>query len=139
MIFKVFQSLPQAAREIRKKVFTDEQGFTSEFDDKDEIAVHLVAFEESGAPIATCRIFKDCENDFYVVGRLAVIKEYRGKNIGSHLLNEAEKYVKEKGGKCIVLHAQQRVTEFYKKSGFTEFGDVDYEDYCPHIHMKKYI
>lgn len=138
MIFKVFQSLPQAAREIRKKVFTYEQGFTSEFDDNDQIAVHLVAFDESGTPIAACRIFKDCGRN-YVVGRLAVIKEYRGKKIGSHLLSEAEKYVKEKGGKCIVLHAQQRVTEFYKKSGFTEFGDVDYEEYCPHIHMKKYI
>ena len=136
---KIFSSLPEAARDIRKKVFVDEQKFTLEFDDKDEIAAHLVIFDEDGTPIATCRIFKDCNKEFYVVGRLAVIKEYRGKKLGSLLLNEAEKYVKEKSGKCIIIHAQQRVTEFYKKAGYTEFGDVEYDEGCPHIQMKKYI
>ena len=139
MKLKVFSSLPEAAKEIREKVFTDEQGFTTEFDETDETAVHLVLFDEGGTPVATCRIFRDSGQDCYVVGRLAVIKEYRGKKLGSVLLNEAERYVKENGGKRIVLHAQQRVTEFYKKAGFTEFGEVEYEDGCPHIQMGKNI
>ena len=139
MVIKVFSKLPNAAKEIRKKVFVDEQGFTVEFDEKDEIAIHLVIFDECDLPIATCRIFKDCDQDFYVIGRIAVRKEYRGKKIGSVLLNEAEKHIKENGGKCIVLHAQQRITDFYKKSGFVEFGDVEYDEGCPHICMKKYI
>ena len=136
MITKIFSSLPQAAKEIRKKVFVDEQGFTSEFDDKDEIAVHLVTFDEA-TPVATCRIFKD--GDAFIIGRIAVIKEYRGKKLGSVLLEEAERYVKEHGGKRMVLHAQTRVTEFYKKAGFTPFGEVGYEEFCPHIYMKKDI
>lgn len=139
MRLKVFSNLPEAAREIRKKVFIDEQGFAVEFDAKDEIAVHLVVFEENGSPVATCRIFKDCEQECYVLGRLAVVKEYRGKNIGSALLNEAEKYVKEKGGKCIVVHSQQRAVGFYKKAGFTEFGEVEYDEGYPHIRMKKHL
>lgn len=139
MELKVFSSLPEAAKQIREKVFIEEQGFTVEFDDIDETAVHLVLFDENSVPVATCRIFRDCEKDSYVLGRLAVIKEYRGKKLGAVMLNEAERYVKQNGGKRIVLHAQQRVTEFYKKSGFQEFGDVDYEENCPHIHMKKYI
>ena len=139
MKLKIFTSLPEAAKEIREKVFIGEQGFSVEFDDKDEEAVHLVAFDEKGAPIATCRIFSEGERDCYVLGRLAVVKEYRGKKLGSVMLCEAERYVKERGGKCIVLHAQQRVAEFYKKSGFEEFGEVEYEEYCPHIRMKKYV
>ena len=138
MTIKLFTSLPEVAKEIRQKVFVDEQGFTVEFDEKDEIAVHLVIFDDV-TPIATCRIFKDYEQDFYVLGRLAVLKEYRGKKLGSVLLSEAKKYIKEKGGKCIVLHAQQRVVDFYKKSGFAEFGDVEYDEDCPHIQMKKYL
>lgn len=139
MIVKIFSSLPPAAQKIRKVVFIDEQGFVDEFDDKDGIAVHLVVFDESGLPIATCRIFKERGQDFYVIGRVAVIKEFRGKQIGSVLLNEAEKYIKENGGECVVVHAQQRITDFYKKSGFIEFGDVEYDEGCPHICMKKYI
>ena len=139
MEIKIFTSLPKSAFEIRNKVFVDEQGFTTEIDDKDDIAVHLVLFDENGTPIATCRIFRENDRDVYVLGRFAVIKEYRGKNIGAFLLNEAEKYVKESGGKLILVHAQQRAAGFYKKSGFTEFGEVEYEEGCPHVCMKKYI
>lgn len=139
MKLEIFPHLPECAREVRKKVFIDEQGFKSEFDEKDDIAVHLVVFDEGGAPVATCRIFKGDDKGGYVFGRLAVIKEYRGKRLGSVLLNEAERYVKENGGKCIALHAQQRVAGFYKKAGFKEFGNVEFDEGCPHIRMKKYI
>ena len=139
MQIKVFSSLPQAAEEIRKKVFIEEQGFAYEFDEKDDIAAHLVLFDESGTPLATCRVFKDCRHDFYVLGRVAVLKEHRGKNLGLALLKEAENYVKEKGGNLIVLHAQLRAIDFYKKAGFTEFGEVEYDEGCAHIYMKKYL
>lgn len=139
MKLEFFTRLPECAREIRKKVFIDEQGFTVEFDEKDNIAVHLVAFDEDGTPVATCRIFKGDGKCVYVFGRLAVIKEYRGKRLGSVLLNEAERYVKQNGGKCIIVLAQQRVTDFYEKAGFKEFGNVEYDEGCPHVRMKKYL
>lgn len=137
MEVKVFSSLPQSAREIREKVFVEEQGFSVEFDDKDDIAAHLVLFD-GGVPTATCRIFKD-RRDGYVLGRLAVMKEYRGKKLGTVLIDGAERYVRENGGKAIVVHAQQRAAGFYKKAGFTEFGEIEYDEGCPHIRMKKYI
>lgn len=138
MEIKEFFSLPESAKKIRKQVFVEEQGFTVEFDDIDKIAVHLVAFDGS-TPVATCRIFKDCKQDCYVLGRIAVIKEYRGKKLGAKLIAAAEKHIKENGGNCIIVHAQLRVKNFYKKAGFVEFGDLEYEDGCPHIRMKKYL
>lgn len=134
---EIYEGLSDYAKEIRQKVFVKEQGFQNEFDDIDKTATHIVLFHDEKTPIATCRIFWNETMDMYILGRLAVVKEYRGKNIGSLLVREAEKYIHKKGGKSIALHAQCRVTAFYNKLGFTEFGDIEDEEGCPHIWMKK--
>lgn len=139
MQIRIYESFPDCAREIRKMVFMNEQGFQNEFDEIDNIAIHIVLFAENEKPIATCRVFQNSTSEEYTLGRLAVIKEYRGKNIGSFIVNEAEKYVQKKEGKAIVLHAQCRVAEFYRKLGFTEFGTIENDEGCPHIWMRKNI
>lgn len=133
----VYEDIPDCAREIRHKVFIDEQGFQKEFDDVDYAAAHIVSFDEDDMPVATCRVFWDEKMDSYILGRLAVVKEYRGKNIGSIIVKEAEQYVQKKGGSCISLHSQCRAAAFYKKLGYAEFGDIGDEEGCPHIWMKK--
>ena len=133
----IYEGIPNYAKEVRQKVFVDEQGFHNEFDDIDEIATHIVMFDEDKIPIATCRIFWDTVMNTHILGRLAVIKEYRGRTIGSVIVREAEKYIQKNGGKSIVLHAQCRLTAFYQKLGFAEFGDIGDDEGCPHIWMKK--
>ena len=135
----IYEGIPKYAKEIRQKVFVDEQGFQNEFDEIDYVAAHIVLFDEDNTPVATCRVFWDEAMESYILGRLAVIKEYRGKNIGSVLVREAEKYVHKKGGDCICLHAQCRVSAFYEKSGFTQFGAIEDDEGCPHIWMKKWL
>ena len=135
----VYKSIPDYARKIRKRVFEEEQGFQNEFAEKENISAHIVLFDKGKVPIATCRVFWDAEKDSYILGRLAVVKEYRGKNIGSVVVGEAEQYVSEKGGKCIALHAQCRASAFYAKLGYTEFGSIEDDEGCPHIWMRKYI
>ena len=132
-------NFPNYAREIREDVFMREQGFQNEMDEIDDVAAHFVMFDENEVPVATCRVFWNEQMDSYTLGRLAVIKKYRGKNIGSAMLKEAEAYVKKKGGKDIVLHSQCRAADFYKKSGFAEFGDIEDEEGCPHIWMRKFV
>ncbi len=139
MRISIYDNLPNDAREIRTAVFIHEQGFQKELDEIDNNAVHLVCYSEDDTPIATCRVFWDSDMDAYVLGRLAVIKKYRGKQIGSAMLKEAEQFVREKGGKALLLHSQCRAVDFYKKSGFTEFGNVENDEGCPHIWMKKFI
>ena len=136
MTFKVYHGLPQDAAEIRRAVFMNEQGFKDEFDDTDKTASHIVLYDGE-APAATCRVFYDEKLCSYVLGRLAVTKEYRGRSLGSLAVCEAEKLVSSEGGKCIVLHAQCRVSEFYSKLGYTEFGEQDDDEGCAHIWMKK--
>lgn len=139
MKISIYDHFPDQAKVIREEVFVKEQGFQHEFDQTDDIAIHIVMFDEDGTPAATCRVFWDEEMDSYVLGRLAVIKKHRGKNIGAVMVREAEEYVKKGGGKAIALHAQCRVADFYKRLGFTEFGCIENDEGCPHVWMKKII
>lgn len=139
MRVEIFQTIPQPAVEIRQKVFVDEQGFQNEFDDIDLIAVHFVLFDDLDVPIATCRVFKDKKNSTYILGRLAVTKESRGKNIGGLIVEKAEEYVKKMGGEQIQLHAQCRITAFYNRLGFSTFGEIEDDEGCPHIWMRKML
>lgn len=144
MTFKTYENtLPNDAAKIREDVFVKEQGFENEFDDTDKTAAHIVMYDDeagSGLPIAACRVFEsgDDENT-YILGRLAVIKAYRGKNIGTEMIREAQRYVLSKGGKIIALHAQCRASGFYKKLGFCEYGSIEDDEGCPHIWMRKII
>lgn len=133
---KMYTALPQEAKDIRIEVFMKEQGFENEFDDIDNISFHIVVFDEE-KPIGTCRFFK--ENDHYTIGRVAVLKEYRNQHIGNLLLESAEKEIKELNGALIVVHAQVRVSPFYEKQGYIQFGQIDDDEGVPHMWMKKRI
>jgi len=58
------------------------------------------------------------------VNNLEVNEQFRKRNIGSELLQELEKYCKEKGMNDIVLIAHQEVlgtlTEFYEKNNYVQ-------------------
>ena len=133
----IYDCLPDEAKQIRQRVFVEEQGFCNEIDEIDNVAEHFVVYMDEAMPVATCRVFWDGVIKGYVVGRFAVYKEYRGKKIGSAMMKEAEKHVQEIGGKCIVLHAQCQVSEFYRKLGYAEYGEVENIEGCPHVWMKK--
>lgn len=133
---QITSDLPQCAKDIRQQVFIKEQGFINEFDDIDKCAWHLVVYDEE-MPLACCRFFRgDTPNEF-IIGRLAVLKEHRGKQLGALMIKEAEKYIKSIGGEKLSLSAQLRVKGFYEKQGFTASGDTYFDEYCEHIHMEK--
>ena len=133
---KTYTTLPQEAKDIRIEVFMKEQGFENEFDDIDDVSFHIVAFDEE-KPIGTCRFFK--ENNHYTIGRVAVLKEYRNQHIGQSLLESAEKEIKKLNEGLIVVHAQVRVSRFYEKKGYIQFGQIDDDEGVPHMWMKKRI
>lgn len=137
MEVKVHDSfLPDDAKHIRKTVFIAEQGFQHELDELDEKAVHIVIYENA-LPIGTCRILRTDREDSYLLGRFAVLKTYRKQGYGALMLKEAEAVVIEKGGRWLSLHAQCAVTGFYEKCGYKPYGEVEYEQGCPHLWMKK--
>ncbi len=135
----IYEGLPEEAKQIRQTVFVEEQGFLEEFDHTDDAAVHFVVYMDDVLPVATCRVFWDAAIAGYVLGRFAVLKEYRRQRIGSVMMREAEKYVQKAGGRSLALHAQCQVSGFYQKQGFVECSEVEDEQGCPHVWMKKDI
>ena len=129
--------LPEEARLLRTLIFIEEQGFVREFDDLDDTAVHIVAFD-GDKPIGTCRYYPRPDGS-YAIGRIAVAREYRGKGVGSALVLEAERRVALLGAKTTVVSAQLRAAGFYRSLGYTEQGSPYPEEHVPHILMIKGI
>ena len=132
MEYKIYKELIQDSINIRIEVFMEEQGFKDEFDDLDKICQHLVVYQDNQA-ICTCRFYYDEDKQMYVIGRIAVRKTNRGNKVGQFMVNTVCSLIT--GDVC--LHAQVQAKSFYEKLGFEAYGDIDYDEHCPHTWMKK--
>jgi predicted GNAT family N-acyltransferase len=66
--------------------------------------------------------------------RFAVLKDYRGKNIGKALVQSVLADLPE--GFEVMLHAQTHALEFYGKMGFEAYGDLFEEAGIQHYAMR---
>ncbi|RBP46805.1 GNAT family N-acetyltransferase [Garciella nitratireducens] len=124
------------AHYIRTKVFIQEQNCPpeEEFDEIDKIAKHILLLDSNNTPMATARIFEDSTGQA-IIGRVAVLKEYRKKGYGAIIVKEAIKQLKKEGYPNILIHAQSYASPFYQKLGFKAFGEEFMEAGIPHISM----
>lgn len=122
------------AHEIRKMVFIEEQNVPEEVErDKLDVSSTHIIFYNDDVPIATGRmIFR---GDSCSLGRIAVIKEYRGKNIGKMLVENLVKKSFELGAQEIHIHAQKHAERFYERLNFIPYGELFYEGGIPHVSM----
>lgn len=120
---------------IREAVFIIEQGFENEIDEWDERCTHCVLYDGE-KPIACGRFFSE-QKGVITIGRIAVLKEYRGQQLGSQILAAIEEKAKEQGFSTATLSAQCQAQRFYEKLGYVAQGDVYLDEHCPHIHMEK--
>ena len=119
-------------REVRQMVFVEEQAVAPDFewDELDASSIHILALFDN-QPIACLRII-----DYHKIGRMAVLKEWRGMGMGAALLLEAVAVCKKYGSKIIYLSAQTHAIEFYRKAGF-KVTSVEYCDvHIPHVDMQ---
>lgn len=103
---------------IRVEVFVEEQGvpLQLEHDEHDAEALHLLALVD-GEPVATARMLRDGH-----IGRMAVLRDYRGRGIGGQLLQTLIEEARSYGLDEVFLHAQCQAEEFYKRHGFVARG-----------------
>ena len=109
-----------ALKAIRKSVFIDEQHVPKdlEWDGQDDDCTHFLA-SVNATPVATARLTSKGQ-----IGRMAVLREYRGIGIGSSLLASVIDQARLSGFKQVFLHAQVNVIGFYEKYGFSAEGDI---------------
>lgn len=106
---------------IREQVFIDEQGVPRELehDEYDITALHLLAKIDQAIPVGTARLLEDGH-----IGRMAVIRAWRGQGIGSALLRELVTIAAKRGQSQPFLHAQCAAMPFYERLGFRADGPV---------------
>ena len=119
---------------IRMRVFVREQRVPAaiELDRDDDRAIHFLATSD-GKAVGTARVVS--HHGSAKIGRMAVLKSYRGKGVGKKLLQRAVATAKKLGARTIYLHAQVPVIEFYEKLGFRCVGAVFNEAGIPHRKM----
>jgi len=117
---------PGDARVIRRKVFIEEQGAdgAAEADGRDGSAIHLVAYD-GGAPVAAGRVIP--EADAAVIGRVAVLKEERGKGYGDFVMKTLVWLAAEMRYDTLVVHSRLSAAGFFRKFGFKPAGG-EYEE-----------
>ena len=121
------------AAPIRFTVFVEEQGvpFDIELDPQDLLSVHAIVYDQD-KPVATGRLLPDGH-----IGRMAVLKDWRGRGIGALMLNSLMRRAKERGYTEVALSAQVQAVRFYRAHGFTPEGDEYLEAGIKHQAMKR--
>jgi predicted GNAT family N-acyltransferase len=121
------------ASPIRFAVFVEEQGVPREIelDEQDALSLHAVAFEDH-KPVATGRLLPDGH-----IGRMAVLKQWRGRGIGGLLLQRLMERAKQRGDSEVALSAQVHAVAFYRAHGFIPDGDEYLEAGIRHQAMKR--
>jgi predicted GNAT family N-acyltransferase len=108
---------------IRMRVFVREQQVPAEIelDHDDARAIHFLA-SVAGKAIGTARIVM--HGSRAKIGRMAVLKKYRGQGVGKRLLLRAVAKAKQLGARTTYLNAQVPVIGFYEQLGFRAVGRV---------------
>ena len=71
------------------------------------------------------------------IGRLAVVREWRGRGVGSALLDHFVALARERGHAIARLNAQTHAIPFYEAHGFATSGEVFDDAGIPHREMSK--
>jgi len=126
-----------AAIALRAVVFVDEQGVPLEedLDGRDEQALHLVAVDDEGTVVGTCRLLVDGAT--LKLGRMAVAPAARRAGIGLRLLALADAEASASAAERTVLAAQVSALPLYERAGYSARGEVFLDSGIDHMWMEK--
>jgi predicted GNAT family N-acyltransferase len=124
------------ASRIRELVFVQEQGvpLALEMDDQDAACDHALAYAADGSAAGTGRLLPDGH-----IGRMAVLKPWRGKGAGALLLQALVERARQRGHASVRLNAQVGATGFYQRNGFEVSGPGFMEAGIAHVPMQRVL
>jgi len=89
-----------------------------EFDEHDTPETKYIVLTDDDFPVATCRMYPLTETAA-MIGRVVVLPEYRGKELGRRVIAEAEAWLREQGFTLAVVESRVNAVGFYEKLGFS--------------------
>ena len=134
-----YQDSVVAIKDIRTRVFQEEQGVSAEleFDGLDDSTTHLLAYAGNEA-VATARI-REIDATTSKIERLAVLREYRQRGIGTKLMQSALSNIAQRNKSTVIIHAQAYIASMYQQLGFTIVGAQFVEAGIAHVKMVKHF
>lgn len=127
---------------VRETVFVREQQVPpdEERDALDPRCRHVVARDRAGAAIGTGRLVPpDAEGAPARVGRMAVLREWRGAGVGDAMLQALLRLAHASGWRDVILNAQLSAVDFYARHGFAAAGERFMEAGIEHQPMHRRI
>lgn len=91
---------------------------SQEFDDHDNHETEYVVAFDNGIPVGTCRLFLKNDTTAHIE-RVCVLEEYRNQGLGGQIIQEAERWLKDKSVQKIVITSREEAVSFYEKLGYT--------------------
>jgi predicted GNAT family N-acyltransferase len=120
-------------RSIREPVFVQEQQvpLEEEWDALDPQCHHVIARDTAHRAIGTGRLTPE-----HKIGRMAVLREWRGRGVGEALLLALIDQARALGLRQVSLNSQVGALGFYEKFGFQPYGERFEEAGIEHQAMK---
>ena len=109
-----------AIRAIRETVFIREQAVPEEmeWDGLDPVCFHVLAWNGLEEAIGTARMQAQG-----IIGRMAVLGNWRGRGVGGALLRTLLDLAIQRGLSRVTLSAQTHALGFYERAGFFAVGE----------------
>ena len=123
-------------KSVRYDVFCVEQAVPEalEWDGLDSQCRHAIAEDAQGREIGCGRLLPDGH-----IGRMAVRPQWRGRGVGSALLEKLIALAADRGDSKVMLNAQTHAMPFYARYGFVPVGEPFDEAGIPHQAMEARI
>jgi len=123
-----------ALRRVRYDVFVVEQGVPEvlEWDAADAQSIHALAEDAASTPIGCARLLADGH-----IGRVAVVREWRGRGVGDSLMERLIGEAQRRGDPLAIVNAQVAAIPFYERHGFAVTGDEFEEAGIAHRVMQR--
>lgn len=132
-----FEAYYELRWRVLRKPWGEARG--TEYDEHDEKAIHIAAFNDSKNLVGVGRL-QLVEKKLGQVRYMAVEPDFRKQGVGQLILLQLEKQAREQGMTAIVLDAREHAVGFYIRNGYKItgssyllFGEI------PHSKMEKQI
>lgn len=127
-----FGDAKKMLRSVRFAVFVEEQGVPAELemDEHDDASAHALILS-AGKAVGVGRIQADGH-----IGRVAVLREFRGNGIGVAIMKRLVEHARESGLAGVYLGSQIGAVGFYERLGFESKGEVYLEAGIEHVDMR---
>ena len=124
---------------LRQQILRQPLGLSFSFEEleKEKDDLLIAAFDDDD--MLGCCLLSKINNDTMRLRQMAVQNNLQGKGIGASIMSFVENLARDKGYKCLMMHARNTAIGFYERFGYKVRGHEFIEVGVPHHVMEKIL